>query len=703
MTTSFASVVDFHVAFSPNPIHPDVITLLNSHYSTSLPDIGDFFVDPAARTTVKTTNEIRRLLLDKLVMDLIITACADDVDPTDISDVLSRVPMNVQYAGSSRRLGHDSLTSALEYAVTHRSPAIHFTLCVAQVPFATVTSPGLHYFTWSESPPLGRGTTVTPPVPVSTASPAFTPADLAAAMQSLTTSLSTAFIAGVQALPAPTPLLVSPPTTPSPATPVAPTASAPTSAPVFNSRSLPTDVLSRYNNKLANGPILGLTTSTAYAGGYFYHIEGFDKLFLSDGTLFTHNLATNDKDLLKAPLLCDDDSHAGVRSWYPKFAQSCMDYGYYVHPLWSFRPDHGGERGFSAGPLSTDDLPDFMEVKLLCMALPLFRLLSKADMFPKGSRLPRLVSAGNGDGFRSLKNILFLSHPVFHDQPAIMVTNYPRQRDLDLFHYAQLFRDHLQLRAFVKNTAASLDDPQEIDVFINNMKHSEFIQRVTRSERRDPVFASRYVGPQLLETIMRHLMAPDSPLHMLPKVAPPPHVFVKKPFPRTHSRPVNYLTPDPATIEPSEPALSSPSNDNIVDPATTSPHLASLFSIQAPPTSSDQATYHSYCASVYRLHADPAQAQANLCLVCGASHRFDSCPVLQNTEFLRSHYIRYCQHLKRDAAARSASFPSGQPSATVPRPVRVVDSIPDPIDSLSVASAASDSSLVEMDFQLGRA
>jgi hypothetical protein len=84
--------------------------------------------------------------------------------------------------------------------------------------------------------------------------------------------------------------------------------------------------------------------------------------------------------------------------------------------------------------------------------------------------------------------------------------------------------------------------------------------------------------------------------------------------------------------------------------------------------------------------------------VCGETHRFDACPVLKNTDFLRSHYIRYCQHLKRDASARATTFKT----PSLDRPVHTV-AVSNPYDALSVASSHSASSHgTVQDFPLGR-
>ena len=41
----------------------------------------------------------------------------------------------------------------------------------------------------------------------------------------------------------------------------------------------------------------------------------------------------------------------------------------------------------------------------------------------------------------------------------------------------------LQMRSIVQGFSKELDDPGELDVFINNMKYSTHVQRVTQDER----------------------------------------------------------------------------------------------------------------------------------------------------------------------------------------------------------------------------
>eukprot|EP00980_Cylindrotheca_fusiformis_P005318 scaffold1137_cov65-Cylindrotheca_fusiformis.AAC.1 len=186
----------------------------------------------------------------------------------------------------------------------------------------------------------------------------------------------------------------------------------------FNAAILPPDVRLRFENKLNDGLILGSTVRTPYSGGYLYHEEGMDKFILSDGSMFSTANVPNEKALMKATIYCDDDSHAGIRAWYAGVTQVGFDYGFYIHPLFCFRANHGGARGFTVGNDPDDDLPRRLEMVINRMAHPLYRFLSKKEMFPKGSRLIDVVKSCEGDGYQALKAILFKSHPAFYDQPS---------------------------------------------------------------------------------------------------------------------------------------------------------------------------------------------------------------------------------------------------------------------------------------------
>ncbi|KAG7341265.1 GAG-pre-integrase domain containing protein [Nitzschia inconspicua] len=95
----------------------------------------------------------------------------------------------------------------------------------------------------------------------------------------------------------------------------------------------------------------------------------------------------------------------------------------------------------------------------------------------------------------------------------------------------------------------------------------------------------------------------------------------------------------------------APPSSGILDPALDSPndspeaHLHALGPV-VPPDDADLAVNQKYRAVVYALHKS-LSSLASPCMVCGAAHRFDDCPVLQNVDYLRDHYIKFCGFLKR--------------------------------------------------------
>jgi hypothetical protein len=276
-----------------------------------------------------------------------------------------------------------------------------------------------------------------------------------------------------------------------------------------------------------------------------------------------------------------------------------------------------------------------------------------------------------------------------------------------------------------------LDDTTELDIFIRNAKYSTYLNRVTRDERRLTSLAHKYTGTQLVETLEKFLMAPDSPAlrdgkpryldqgkayngtgnkyegngnkyegngnkyHGNPNYHGKSNYGNKfdvnkskfkgtRPPLATRINPIHYISEEPG------------SNDNDED----EDHGLDLSAIHVPNNDEGREVFHVYCASVYRINAQPETARDTTCIVCGQSHRFDKCDILANTEFLRGHYIRYCQQLRRNATSRKKEFPGKGdiPNTAATAPVRFLD--------LEAAGSGSDSDSddpVTQDFQLGRA
>ena len=99
----------------------------------------------------------------------------------------------------------------------------------------------------------------------------------------------------------------------------------------------------------------------------------------------------------------------------------------------------------------------------------------KSSMFPTGSPLHDVVANCYGNGLKVLKSILQRSHQAFVDEPATLVTTYPKQKKKSLLEYKMEAEDFLQMCSIVQGFSKDLDDPGELDIFINKIKYSTFV------------------------------------------------------------------------------------------------------------------------------------------------------------------------------------------------------------------------------------
>ena len=78
------------------------------------------------------------------------------------------------------------------------------------------------------------------------------------------------------------------------------------------------------------------------------------------------------------------------------------------------------------------------------------------------------------------------------------------------------------------------------------------------------------------------------------------------------------------------------------------------------------ATYNLFCYAISNAKTDPKSAFAGDCIVCRKQHNFDDCPTLKNHEFLKKHYIQFCQLLrKHQRNLNESASDSGKKKAAV--------------------------------------
>ncbi len=409
-------------------------------------------------------------------------------------------------------------------------------------------------------------------------------------------------------------------------------------------------------------------------------MDGTERIILRDGSLFLIPAAgPNHKEVLKNTIGCIDESDKGIRSWYETLVRHCSTHGFYAHPLYCLRKDHGGPWGFTCGDESKDDLPSRMLTLTQHSSDTLFKLLQVKGMFLPSSDLPNQIKHCNGDGYKALKRILFQSHPVFNEQPATLIASYPSQeKDTSMAQYYDSFTDFLQMRAFISDIDSCIDNPPEMDLFITRAQHGVWLNGVTREERNKESKKYKYTSTQIVETLETFLMLPDSPDRRASS-----HTRNRSAASTTSiARPLQ--NPPPRTSRPSPPNLVTPSRPSLLQPprprrvhlVQTYEHTSSdiidtedpyedlsreIDAIVIPADDPSARTIHSlYKASIMALHTDSPPMQ---CIVCGGTHTFDACQILMDTKFLKSHYICFCQQLRHEASARATAHPN---AANVP-------------------------------------
>jgi hypothetical protein len=645
---AFITYLDWE--FNPHPIEPGAHTQLNMLYADYLSHPKALYVNPADLDLDVLDDTPLTAVIAQQIIQCIHPIATATPDIIDISPFINSAALTIDDGTSFRRLTKTSFTRALDYARANTKTTLNFRVSINHIYFDMTQGP-LNYLDWKlfSRAPAPRASAVAapsaidianavaseiPPLDITVLSLAF--AALLPAPGPGAAAISTAVGTAVASALASTTAAVPP--AGAPATPAAPLAA---TIYTFSPLSLPADVRDRYQNKKDRGLVIGTTVKTPFASGFFYDLVGTDTLILSDGTLFMIQ-EPNEKSLTRDPVTCKNTQ------WYQTFTTHLMSHGFYAHPLWCFRANHGGNWGFTCGTSRNDNLKQRMDIPLQKMNQPIFRLLQKRDMFPPDSRLQSIVQSCYGDGYKALKQILFASHPVFYDQPSTLITTYPKQCTLTLLEYYTIFSDYLQLRSFISDTTTTLKDSNELDIFISNAQHSEFLNRVSRDERRITSLAHKYHGAQLIETLQKYLMASDSPATKTASPATP--AAPTSNYRRQPYRP-NRDSSGPRTLPAGVPVhqlsmLTHPPPPDLLSTIDTDDSLDTVYqdvsNIAVPPDNQSRALYHTYSACISAIKNTPNFAAQQPCIVCGGSHRFDSCTVLGNTEFLRQHYICYC-------------------------------------------------------------
>jgi len=220
------------------------------------------------------------------------------------------------------------------------------------------------------------------------------------------------------------------------------------------------------------------------------------------------------------------------------------------------------------------------------------------------------------------------------------------------------------------------------------MKYSTFVHRVTQDERRQRSLLHKYQGDKLLETLTSVLMMPDCPgrdeaistSRAARQVTTPPREAATgtrtSQIPRLRQRcgarinAVGAASPNSAGTSGSGSGGTSGGsadrtdseeyydynqgapNEDVPGPFTNYEEAClHLLQIEVPDRDnipSNMLTYDNYRRAVLAIRENPNAAYSQHCIVCRGQHRFENCPTLNDHDFLKQHYIRFCQNVRRD-------------------------------------------------------
>ena len=684
--TDFDEVTGIPFVFARHPIYHDAHNHMNTIYSDAFTDMDDLFTATAPPSRTVFVADPVVIIKNKIRDDFIIPNAIDTTDPTPIAPLWARCSFSISagHRYPTRRLTLANLREAMQHAIAYNLVhELRVTIGIQALHFR----PGLNYLQWGTDiadSAAGFGPAPVPPtaVPPGAAAPAAAPAPGPAPPTSvdIATAVANAVTAAIRSVPTP-PIAVT-------------TASSTRLRMLFNPASLPADVRARWQHK-EDRRILTQVIHTPFncpldpCHNMHYWIDtAMEKTVLGDGTIFFH-IPIDEKMVMKNPVPCKKDTHAAIRRWYCTFQETLMQYGVYVHPLWLFRKNHGGEWGFTIGDGRDDDIPTPLRMTCQQSSNLIFQILSQSTMFPTGSPLHDVVANCFGDGLKALKAILQRSHPAFVDEPATLITQYPKQKEKSLLEYMMEAKDFLQMRSMIQGFSNELDDPNELDIFISHLKQSGFVQRTTRDERRQRALLHKYQGDKLYETLNSVLMLPDCPGNDLIRT-PRAVRQVSTPtrgtttggrtssIPRLTSRrgrgarvnAVGVGSPNSTDTSGSGGARTSggssdrtgsdehydydqgtPGGDGPEPFTNYEEACVQLLQIEIPDredTPSNMLAFDNYRRAVLAIRANPNAAFSTNCIVCRGQHRFENCPTLNDHDFLKQHYIRFCQNVRRD-------------------------------------------------------
>jgi hypothetical protein len=422
-----------------------------------------------------------------------------------------------------------------------------------------------------------------------------------------------------------------------------------------------------------------------------YYIDGVtgDSYVLRNGQVYRYMGQPDFKAFSRQVPKCYDTSAAGVYQWYNLFVGHCHQHGIYAHP-YVLMNKTGGPQGFTCGLDEGYDLPSFFTQIVRDSNYPIWQLLSRDDVFPKGSKYKSVVAQYSGRGYEALKAIVMDTHPKFSEHPGLLIANPPVQLDgQTLSEYWMVWQFYLAMKALVHDEIVSLDNVSAIDIFIQGCIDRDYFFNHAREDRKSHTLAHKFRTITIVETLMEYMKYPGFKSIGKNMIVTRPPPLYDTAASRTEKRVyhIGEMEIDRSPID----VFSAWSSDSaeLLTPTKLAdegkPAALNLLTHESLPFDAAAGYtpehYYGYFHAINRLARDTDSMKDRTCLVCSGGHPFDDCPVLRNNDFLKDHYIRFSSFLKKELINRQTKTNVLPPIPTGDRvkKVNLVEFRPDPV------------------------
>ena len=231
------------------------------------------------------------------------------------------------------------------------------------------------------------------------------------------------------------------------------------------------------------------------------------------------------------------------------------------------------------------------------------------------------------------------------------------QEKLSLSKYYDKYKDWLLQRAYLENNSTTLNVDSEIDNFIKGLVYEKQYFKLTRDDRnsRERSIRAKYSQGQILVTLQSFdrlidklpaLPSPMAPRYSgTPKAAASP---MRAPIGRTHSKfsgksprfgisphRINQLISSDYDYDPANPTAVVDMPDDLT---TDEISYAQKFCHAISSLPNDDETQ--FCVMINQMTENQYDT-SKPCAVCSKpGHNFDSCPILNDTKFLKTAWIK---------------------------------------------------------------